>query len=795
MNRDHVAYIVKHKDISQLTKEQLKQIDQLLSTVKICDPAIGSGAFPMGLLQEIHGIKEVIAYELKSAWKPAEVKENIIQNSIYGVDVEKGAVDIARLRFWLSLVVDEEKPRALPNLDYKIVVGDSLVSKFEGEIIEVDWEQKQHTTSSKIFIENIQRLLKEIAGKQRNFFKPETKDKKKLQSEIRNLKLELLINQLSFNREKFLASNKEKGGFAPSQSDLRFNEEIKLKRKDFDRHISKIQNLKKNKDEPFEHFDWKLDFPDVLNPYLVSGNIGFDIVIANPPYLGEKGNKEKFHAIKLGHLRDYYNSKMDLFYFFFHLSINFLKDDGTINFITTNYYPTADGALKLRQHFKSEMQVLQLVNFNEFKIFDSALGQHNIISFLKKSKKEIKTRIVSVDRKNETGLSLLRSILTGTDSKTSYFELDKSHLFEGEKFYMRITQGLNENLDPIFHSIKENAHLLGDIANIQSGCDVTISRITPKHMEEFTLEKFERNEGVFVLNSSELALLENNLNPFEKTLIKPYLKNSNIDKYVHSFSDEALLYIEWNVSQNKIPNLIKHLKKFKPILDDQISRYDEPNWPWYSLHRPRERFIFENPLKIIVPYRSKENTFALAKEPAYSSRDVFYISLKKESNIIAINSLLAILNSKLIYFWLCNKGKRKGETLELYYTPLSEIPISKKAFNKEFAFFVDSIIFSLTQNFTDTKDQLIPTYFEQIIDGMVYEIYFPELLKKNDREILKHLGDLPELTDKMSGEKKMSLIKTVFNRLNEKDHPVRLNLFYMNSIPEIAIIEGKHAGN
>ncbi|MFN3639361.1 MAG: hypothetical protein ACK4UK_00440, partial [Flavobacterium sp.] len=84
----------------------LRHIDVLLDTVKICDPAIGSGAFPMGLLQEIHAIKEVIAYELQQPWKPADVKENIIQNSVYGVDIEKGAVDIARLRFWLSLVVD-----------------------------------------------------------------------------------------------------------------------------------------------------------------------------------------------------------------------------------------------------------------------------------------------------------------------------------------------------------------------------------------------------------------------------------------------------------------------------------------------------------------------------------------------------------------------------------------------------------------------------------------------------------------------------------------------------------------
>ncbi|MFN8712862.1 MAG: DNA methyltransferase, partial [Bacteroidota bacterium] len=173
LNRDDVAYIVKQKDISHLTKPQLKKIDSFLDTVKICDPAIGSGAFPMGLLQEIHAIKEVIAFELQQPRKPAEVKENIIQNSVYGVDIEKGAVDIARLRFWLSLVVDEEKPRALPNLDYKIVVGDSLVSKFEGEIIEIDWAIKEGTQAHLFGNENVlnrQTLLKKITAKQKEYF-------------------------------------------------------------------------------------------------------------------------------------------------------------------------------------------------------------------------------------------------------------------------------------------------------------------------------------------------------------------------------------------------------------------------------------------------------------------------------------------------------------------------------------------------------------------------------------------------------------------------------------------------
>jgi hypothetical protein len=89
----------------------------------------------------------------------------------------------------------------------------------------------------------------------------------------------------------------------------------------------------------------------------------------------------------------------------------------------------------------------------------------------------------------------------------------------------------------------------------------------------------------------------------------------------------------------------------------------------------------------------------------------------------------------------------------------------------------------------------MPTYFEQIIDGMVYELYFPELLKKHNRLIINHLGELPEFTDSMSNEQKMKICKKVFDRLNDKEHPVRVNLFYMNSIPEIAIIEGKNENN
>jgi hypothetical protein len=292
--RTFISHLVKEKVIhhklekiksaestNQLNK-WFRRLEDTLDHVKICDPAIGSGAFPMGLLQEIFSIKELIAYETGKEWKPAETKLNIIQNSIYGVDIEKGAVDIARLRFWLSLVVDEEKPKALPNLDYKIVVGDSLISKFDGEIVEIDWERKSSVGKADEYVKNVQRLLVEVADKQKKYFNPNNKNKKKLQAEIRNLKIELLINQLSFNKELYVSKTVQKGGFMPTAADIKHNTERLLQIKGFDNLISKLKNLLQHPDEPFNHFDWKLDFPEVLNPYLVNGNGGFDIVIANP---------------------------------------------------------------------------------------------------------------------------------------------------------------------------------------------------------------------------------------------------------------------------------------------------------------------------------------------------------------------------------------------------------------------------------------------------------------------------------------------------------------------------------
>ena len=124
-------FVTTHDAATLGTNDRFRQqVDEALKNVKICDPAIGSGAFPMGLLKELFQCRTSL--EGISQHQTAEIKKHIIQQNIYGVDIERGAVDIARLRFWLSLIVDEETPQALPNLDFKIMQGNSLLEQYKG---------------------------------------------------------------------------------------------------------------------------------------------------------------------------------------------------------------------------------------------------------------------------------------------------------------------------------------------------------------------------------------------------------------------------------------------------------------------------------------------------------------------------------------------------------------------------------------------------------------------------------------------------------------------------------------
>ncbi len=182
-------------------------------------------------------------------------------------------------------------PDHFPNLDYKIVVGNSLVSKLKigesEEIIEIDWEVKAASDSTKNLKESIRKSLDKLFDKQKVYFSYEG-DKHDLQNEIQKLKIEVLLKQLELSMHKYKEKNTSQGAFfSLTAKDKVKRVEYENKITGFENAIMKLEKLKVKTDIPLQFFDWKLNFPDVMNEQVTS-NIGFDIVIANPPYLKEK---------------------------------------------------------------------------------------------------------------------------------------------------------------------------------------------------------------------------------------------------------------------------------------------------------------------------------------------------------------------------------------------------------------------------------------------------------------------------------------------------------------------------
>ncbi|MCT4621175.1 MAG: N-6 DNA methylase [Marinisporobacter sp.] len=401
----------------------------------------------------------------------------------------------------------------------------------------------------------------------------------------------------------------------------------------------------------------------------------FDIVLGNPPYVGEKGNKPMFDKIKNTPFgQKYYEGKMDYFYFFIYRSLEILREKGVLGYLTTNYFVTADGAMKLRSFFKQHCAFIDIVNFNDYEIFKAAKGQHNIIFFLEKDMSKNQAICIKYIKEKNMDEKEMHELLCG--SKEMKKKAGQYILENQEKLYDDYGQMLiqeNNEYDSILRKIyNRKEYTLKEICNVNQGIVSGADKVTKDMLEKkipFEIAKKRNillNQGIFVLSYEEANALE----LLDSHWLKPMYKNSDIKRYyANQNPSKYLLYVEDETKINK--KVLVHLSRYKEVLEKRRETVRGTRC-WYALQWPRKQEIFEN-TKIIVPHRSKENRFALNNSSWYASADVYFITLKEKN--IDFYMLLGLLNSKIMYFWLYSRGKRKGDYLELYATPLKNLPI------------------------------------------------------------------------------------------------------------------------
>lgn len=333
--------------------EHARVLDKALCEIKVCDPAIGSGAFPVGMMNEIVRARSALNVHIGQPDRSIyELKRNAIENSIYGVDIDGGAVEIAKLRFWLSLVVDEEdikNIKPLPNLDYKIMQGNSLITSYEGIDFDEIVDSQPKTKQLGLFALESERITDKISHKQQEFLKtPYATKKVEIKQEIEELIVELV-------KTKFEEKAEKEG-----------------KSKDF--YEDQIRNFAQNR-EKRNFFPWKLFFGDAFEQG------GFDVVIGNPPYgVSIKGDYRKDVEIELGKVPDF-----EIYYYFIELAHNLLKSRAILSYIIPNTWLFNTFAEKYRTKLISVWSIKEILDCSKFEIFESATVRNTINLFEKSS--------------------------------------------------------------------------------------------------------------------------------------------------------------------------------------------------------------------------------------------------------------------------------------------------------------------------------------------------------------------------------------------------------------------------
>lgn len=657
------------------TEKFLEALDQL----KILDPACGSGAFPMGVLQKI--VMALQKLDKDAAWWKAKQiqkidnailrkqvrqkleqttveyarKIGIIQNSLYGVDIQPIAAEISKLRCFLTLIVDENidetKPNRgvepLPNLEFKFVTADALLKLPE---------EKSQTG----LFDNTSELeqLQEI---RLDYLQSFGDHKEELKQRFLKLQKQIFNQQLSFGAKE-------------------------------DSRAYQISSW-----NPFSH-----DKVDWFDPLWMYGVKDFDIVIGNPPYV-QLSKVEGVPDSYKSYLKETYGTsggRLNTFIFFIHRGFLLLSDKGVLTYIIPNTILTQDYYQYTREQILINATLLSIVNYVDMPFANAVV--------------ENVTLIIENDKKDNYEINIYKDDLKSTQLIKTKNKID----FLNQENFSYSFQS-NEIVDEVF---SKQYLTLGDFCHI--------------------------NQAIALKGDKSKSLKDQN----EEGKYYKLLDGRNINKYS----------VHWN----------------KVYLDFNLKR----------IHSCKRKDIFESTEKLMFR-RVSENLIFAYDDKQYFALNTIVVLNKKEGVEIELKYLLALLNSKLINYLYKSKFKSTKKVFsEIQARSVGKLPIALASNNKQTVFAILATYVIQLNKFSELNpiNEYVPNshivqLFEEVIDALVYELYFEEDFKNAKISFMKYAERDFKSIEGKGKEEAIKIIHGAYQKLREKDNEIRQNLKLMDT--------------
>jgi type II restriction/modification system DNA methylase subunit YeeA len=717
----------KCKDLDEVYDniEDRNEANSIVNSLKICDPAVGSGHFLVSALNELIAIKndlrifqditgkrlkeyevEVVNDELVITDDEGELfeyhpnskesqrvqmalfheKQNLIENSLFGVDINPNSVKICRLRLWIELLKNayykgENELETLPNIDINIKTGNSLISRFA-----LDDDLKDAFKDKKIaysFLDYKQAVT--------DYKNTASKEKKR---EILNIINEVKNNFRSTLDNKFIAK------FQKAQGLLINEQERQNNLKTFGQRITKTdkEKLKKlqkraekallEKEEIVNNviyenaFEWRFEFPEVLNDE--GDYVGFDVVIGNPPYFSMSKLKAFTNYYEKAGFQTY-SKGADVYCLFYEIGGRILKDKGLLTYITSNSWLRAIYGELLKEYFLENLQPISLLNIEDIQLFEEATVESNIIT-LKKGKLTDSFPVVNLSDDYVLGASL-----------SEYFEANHFEFAVPESSEWFIGNQAEGKLKAKIE--KQGKQLKNFDIRINFGI------------------KTGYNEAFIIDEQKKVNLI--NLDRNNQDIIKPILRGRDLKKYSYEFEKVYLINSHNGLKssglkridvENEYPIIYKHLKTFLPKVE---SRYDQGDH-WSNLRNCAYLEDFDKP-KIIWGEISDKPKFAFDDKGLYAEATTFLMTGEK------LKFLLAILNSKLSEWYFNLIGTTTGmgtNRWKKYKIELLPVKVPSEDEILKIETIVDNIL-----NLKNEDSSNDTSFLENQIDQLVYQLY------------------------------------------------------------------------